>query len=604
MALFAPLLAPHSPIDQTLRDKLLPPAWMMGGKDKYFLGTDAFGRDILSRLIYGARVSLLVALLALTAGGGVGLAIGIVAGYVGGAVDSVLMRLVDAAFTFPAILFALLLAVTMGQGLGTLVIAISLLLWASFARVIRGEVLALRQRDFVALAKVRGCSSLRIMATHILPNVLNTFMVLVTLNIGVVIIAEATLELPRRRHPAADPDLGPDDLRGPRPHRRGLVGGPDPGHRHHAPGAVGQPVRRLAARPPRSPAAPAMSDTVLEVRDLHTHFFLRRGVVKAVDGVSFSLKRGEVLGLVGESGCGKSLTALSLMRLLPKGGARTIKGEVLLGGENILERTPAEMREIRGRRISMVLQDPQTSLNPVFSIGDQLREAIERRRKGASLSEIMKEAVAALRRVEIAAPEQRIGQYPHQMSGGMKQRVVGAIAISGEPEVLIADEPTTALDVTIQLQYLKLLKRLQAENGMAILFITHDFGVVGRMCDRVAVMYAGRIVECGPVKQIFEAPQHPYTRALIASVPKMTGAGRPAHHHRGPAAVADGPAGRLPLRLALRPCRAALPRRLSRQRSRGRGAHGGLLEGGGVVKIRLPPCHGCSAGCTLVSGVW
>ncbi len=287
-----------------------------------------------------------------------------------------------------------------------------------------------------------------------------------------------------------------------------------------------------------------MSDTVLEVRDLHTHFFLRRGVVKAVDGVSFSLKRGEVLGLVGESGCGKSLTALSLMRLLPKGGARTIKGEVLLGGENILQRTPSEMREIRGRRISMVLQDPQTSLNPVFSVGDQLREALERRRKGASLSEIMKEAVAALRRVEIAAPEQRIGQYPHQMSGGMKQRVVGAIAISGEPEVLIADEPTTALDVTIQLQYLKLLKRLQAENGMAILFITHDFGVVGRMCDRVAVMYAGRIVECGPVKQIFEAPQHPYTRALIASVPKMTGpAGRLTTIEGQPPSLMDLPVG-------------------------------------------------------------
>jgi oligopeptide/dipeptide ABC transporter ATP-binding protein len=158
----------------------------------------------------------------------------------------------------------------------------------------------------------------------------------------------------------------------------------------------------------------------------------------------------------------------------------------------------------------------------VFSIGDQLREAIERRKR-APRAEVMKEAVAALRRVEIAAPEQRLGQYPHQMSGGMKQRVVGAIAISGEPAVLIADEPTTALDVTIQLQYLKLLKRLQAETGMAILFITHDFGVVGRMCDRVAVMYAGRIVECGPVRQIFEAPQHPYTRALIASVPKMSG---------------------------------------------------------------------------------
>jgi peptide/nickel transport system permease protein len=208
MALFAPLLAPYSPIDQTLRDKLLPPAWVTGGSDKYLLGTDAFGRDILSRLIYGARISLMVAVLALTAGGGVGLAVGIVAGYLGGAVDSVLMRVVDAAFTFPAILFALLLAVTMGQGLGTLVIAISLLLWANFARVIRGEVLALRHRDFVALARVRGCSPPRIMLTHILPNVLNTFMVLVTLNIGMVIIAEATLSFLGAGIPPPTPSWG------------------------------------------------------------------------------------------------------------------------------------------------------------------------------------------------------------------------------------------------------------------------------------------------------------------------------------------------------------------------------------------------------------
>jgi oligopeptide/dipeptide ABC transporter ATP-binding protein len=266
----------------------------------------------------------------------------------------------------------------------------------------------------------------------------------------------------------------------------------------------------------------AKDDVVLEVRDLTTHFFLRRGVVKAVDGVSFQLRRGEVLGLVGESGCGKSLTALSIMRLLPKGGARTINGQVLLDGEDILTRSPAEMREIRGRKISMILQDPQTSLNPVFSIGDQLREAIFRR-SGARKKDVMREAVDALRRVDISAPQQRIGQFPHQMSGGMKQRVVGAIGISGHPGVLIADEPTTALDVTIQLQYLKLLQRLQQETGMAILFITHDFGVVARMCDRVAVMYAGRIVECGPVAEVFDSPSHPYTQALIASVPKMTG---------------------------------------------------------------------------------
>jgi oligopeptide/dipeptide ABC transporter ATP-binding protein len=264
------------------------------------------------------------------------------------------------------------------------------------------------------------------------------------------------------------------------------------------------------------------SDIVLEVRDLHTHFFLRRGVLKAVDGVSFSLHRGEVLGLVGESGCGKSMTALSIIRLLPRGAARTIRGEVLLGGEDILTKTPREMRDIRGSRISMILQDPQTSLNPVFSIGEQLREAIAHRTHGRT-SDVMREAVEALRRVDIAAPEQRLTQYPHQMSGGMKQRVVGAIAMSGHPEVLIADEPTTALDVTIQLQYLKLLKRLQQDSGTAILFITHDFGVVARMCDRVAVMYAGRIVECGPVRQVFDHPSHPYTQALIASVPKITG---------------------------------------------------------------------------------
>ena len=208
MAIFAPLLAPYSPIDQTLPDKLLPPFWLEGGSTKYILGTDAFGRDILSRLIYGARVSLIVAALALTAAGGVGLAIGIVAGYTGGVVESILMRLVDAAFTFPAILFALLLSVTMGQGLGTLVIAISLLLWASFARIIRGEVLALKQRDFVALAKVRGCSESRIMLTHILPNVLNTFMVLVTLNIGVVIIAEAALSFLGAGIPPPTPTWG------------------------------------------------------------------------------------------------------------------------------------------------------------------------------------------------------------------------------------------------------------------------------------------------------------------------------------------------------------------------------------------------------------
>ena len=284
-------------------------------------------------------------------------------------------------------------------------------------------------------------------------------------------------------------------------------------------------------------------DAVLEVRDLHTHFFPRRGIVKAVDGVSFSLNRGEVLGLVGESGCGKSVTALSLLRLLPGDAARTVGGQVLLDGEDLLRKSKNQMRRIRGRRIAMILQDPQTSLNPVFTIGSQLSEVLT---KDPTIpgGGVMQKAIEALRKVKLAAPETRVRQYPHQLSGGMKQRVVGAIATSRAPKVLVADEPTTALDVTIQLQYLQLLKELQANSDMAILFITHDFGVIAKMCDRVAVMYAGRIVETGLVRQVFDNPSHPYTQALIASVPKMAHTEARLHTIEGqPPALSELPQG-------------------------------------------------------------
>jgi oligopeptide/dipeptide ABC transporter ATP-binding protein len=214
------------------------------------------------------------------------------------------------------------------------------------------------------------------------------------------------------------------------------------------------------------------------------------------------------------------MTALSLLRLIPQPAARIVQGEIILDGENILEKNDAQMRELRGRKISMILQDPQTSLNPVFTIGNQLIEAFKTHEQG-SRSSMVSKALDALRNVRVAAPERRLEDFPHQMSGGMKQRVIGAIAISCEPKVIIADEPTTALDVTIQLQYLRLLKDIQAETGLAIIFITHDFGIVARMCDRVAVMYAGRIVESGSVRDLFNNPQHPYTQALMDSVPQM-----------------------------------------------------------------------------------
>ena len=269
-------------------------------------------------------------------------------------------------------------------------------------------------------------------------------------------------------------------------------------------------------------AAPAATDDdiILQVNDLKTYIFTRAAVVKAVDGISFNLKRGETLGIVGESGCGKTMTALSLLRLVPKPAGRIVEGQIVLNGEDILQKSDDEMRDVRGRQISMILQDPQTSLNPVFTIGNQLREALGISHK-ENKSSMLGRAVTALRKVNVAAPERRLDDYPHQMSGGMKQRVVGAIAMSCEPDIIIADEPTTALDVTIQLQYLRLLKEIQADTGLAIIFITHDFGVVARMCDRVAVMYAGRIIEQGDVRDIFSRPAHPYTQALINSVPKL-----------------------------------------------------------------------------------
>jgi len=259
---------------------------------------------------------------------------------------------------------------------------------------------------------------------------------------------------------------------------------------------------------------------VLDVRDLRTHLVTRWGTIRAVDGVSFALNEGETLGLVGESGSGKSMTCLSIVRLVPRPAARILGGQVLLDGDDLLTKTEAEMQTIRGRRVGMILQDPMSSLNPVFSVGMQVREPVASYHglRGRSLTQ---RAAALLESVRISSPLERLRAYPHQMSGGMRQRVVGAMAIAAPPRLLIADEPTTSLDLTIQAQYLNLLKDLQQQHRLAMIFVTHNLGIVARMCDRVAVMYAGRIVEMGPLRTIFREPAHPYTRALLASVPRL-----------------------------------------------------------------------------------
>ena len=258
---------------------------------------------------------------------------------------------------------------------------------------------------------------------------------------------------------------------------------------------------------------------LLSVRGLKTYFFTRRGVVKAVDGVDLSLDEGKTLGLVGESGCGKSVTALSILRLVPRPRGKIVGGEIRYQGRNLLDFPEEEMRRIRGGEIGMVFQEPMTSLNPVFSIGDQLLEAITVHHR-MSRREAKERAIELLSAVGFPDPVLRLKNYPHQLSGGMRQRVMIAIALAGEPRVLIADEPTTALDVTIQAQILDLIQRLKEERGLSVIFITHNLGIVASFADEVAVMYAGRIVERAEVEAIFHSPLHPYTRGLLESVPR------------------------------------------------------------------------------------
>jgi peptide/nickel transport system ATP-binding protein len=263
-----------------------------------------------------------------------------------------------------------------------------------------------------------------------------------------------------------------------------------------------------------------MADRLLDVRGLKTHFFTDEGVVRAVDGVDLHIAKGETLGIVGESGCGKTVTALSIMKLIPMPPGRIVEGQMLYEGRDLVTLPPAQMRKVRGKEISMVFQEPMTSLNPVFTIGEQIAEAV-RLHEGLGRRAAMDKTVDMLKLVHIPNPERRVKEYPHQLSGGMRQRVMIAMALSCNPKLLIADEPTTALDVTIQAQILDLLNELKSKIGMAVMLITHDMGVIAETAQRVMVMYAGKVVEEAPVKDLFKEPLHPYTQGLLRSIPRI-----------------------------------------------------------------------------------
>lgn len=263
-----------------------------------------------------------------------------------------------------------------------------------------------------------------------------------------------------------------------------------------------------------------MADTLLQVKNLATHFHTEEGIVKSVQDVSFEVDAGQVLGVVGESGCGKSVTSMSILRLIQQPQGKIVNGQIIFNGQNILDLTEDQMRKIRGNKISLISQDPMTSLNPVLTIGEQIMEAIMLH-QGKNRKDAHAKAIEMLRLVGIPSPDERVNQYPHEFSGGMRQRAIIAMALSCEPQLLIADEPTTALDVTIQAQILDLMRDIKTKRNAAIVFITHDLGVVAEMCDKVAVMYAGKVVEYTDVYSLFKNPQHPYTIGLINSIPKI-----------------------------------------------------------------------------------
>ncbi len=529
-AALAPVLAPHNPFDLSslnLMDSFRPPVTAADGDWTYPLGTDDQGRDMLSGIMFGMRISLFVGAASIVFASVVGVLVGLVAGYAGGTLDAVLMRVADIQLTFPSILIALLVDGVVSAVLPkelhdqlqiyVIIFAIGISRWPQFARTVRGSTLVERNRDYVMAARVIGLSSPRIMLTHIFPNVLGPVLVIATLTLGLAIIDEATLSflgvgLPRDAALARHADPPRQRL----PLQRRVVGDDLPRHRAGADGAVDQPARRLAAR--RTQSAAALM-ALLEVRDLTVEFPTRRGVLRALDRVSFEIAAGEVLGVVGESGAGKSLTGAAIIGLLEPPG-RIAGGRILLEGVALDRLSPRELRAVRGRRIGAIFQDPLTTLDPVYSVGRQLAETMQTHMRLTD-AEARRRAVGWLEQVGIPGAAERVDAYPHEFSGGMRQRVVIALALCAEPRLVIADEPTTALDVSVQAQIIALLKRLARDHGTSVMLITHDMGVIAETADRVVVMYAGRVAEIGPVRDVVQHPAHPYTVGLMGSIPTV-----------------------------------------------------------------------------------
>jgi peptide/nickel transport system permease protein len=527
-AALAPLLPLPDPVRQDVPNRL--DAYLPGSP----LGRDEFGRDVLARIVWGARASLTVAFASALIAGVLGTALGLLAGWFRGVAEFVSVRIADVILCFPPILLALLVVTLLGPGTGTLILVLSLLYLPGFVRVTFAEVLSARAQDYVEAVRALGASAPRIMGRTILPNIAGPVLVQFSLAVAAAVVVESGLSFLGLGVVPPTPSWGLM-IRGAR------------ATMEQAPTLLLWPCvaltltiltmnllcdalrdavdKRGARRLPRPRAIdrvlpglfPPAPGALLDVRGLTVEITTPTGPIRPVEDVSFAVAPGQTLAIVGESGSGKSLAATAIMGLLPR-EATVVAGRAAFDGRDLLALPEPARRRLRGGAMAMVFQDPMSSLNPVHRVGEQIAEAILAHRP-VSAAAAAHEAVALLRRVGIAEPERRARAYPHELSGGMRQRVMIAIALANRPKLLIADEPTTALDVTVQASILDLLATLRREEGMGVVLITHSLGVVAEVAEQVVVMYAAQVVESGSVTEVFARPLHPYTRALLAAVP-------------------------------------------------------------------------------------
>ncbi len=531
IALAAPLLGLPDPVRQDVPNRL---AGAMPGSP---LGRDEFGRDVLSRLIWGARTSLSVAFASTLLAGLFGVALGLIGGWFRGLGELLAVRSVDVILCFPPILLALLVVTMLGPGAATLILVLSVLYLPGFVRVAYAEALSARANDYVEAVRALGASTPRILFLTLLPNIAGPVLVQLSLAVAAAVVVESGLSFLGLGVVPPAPSWGLM-IRGARVTMEqapllllwpcaaltltilamnllcdALRDAVDPRS------AAMRPRLRLIDRilPGLLPPPPPVAETTLAVDGLTVEIDTPRGVIRPVEDVSLSVRAGQTLAVVGESGSGKSLAATSVMGLLPA-EARVVAGSAWFEGRDLLRLDEPALRTLRGSAMTMIFQDSMSTLNPVHRAGDQVVEAI-RAHRAVATAEARARALDLFRRVGIADPERRLAAFPHEMSGGMRQRVMIAMAIANRPKLLIADEPTTALDVTVQAQILSLLAELQRETKTALIVITHSLGVVAEIADRVVVMYAGQIVEEGDVATVFAAPLHPYTRALLDATP-------------------------------------------------------------------------------------